>query len=191
MKTIDGAGNSVPLVFEERELAAAHLSPPPSLPPDLRWPFLLIGIAFAANLGFLSYRREHHWARLAFACSALLFSAVCTAFGLILLGLWGFTEHESAWANENLLLFSPLCLLLLPIWWRSARADWQPGDSARRIAMLIALLAAFALFSKILSNFPQANLAWIVLLLPTHLALAHAMWRGAKTTPHQQRAARA
>ena len=41
------------------------------------------------------------------------------------------------------------------------------------------LLAAFALFSKILPWFAQANLHWIVLLLPIHLALAFALARPA------------
>ena len=177
MQTTDETGNSVPLVREEHQLAEARLAPPPPLPPDLRWPFLAIGVAFAWLIGFLSYRREQRWARAGFATFAFLFSLACTSFGLILLGLWGFTEHESAWANENLLLFSPLCLLLLPTWWQSAYVGWQASVFARRVAMLIALLAAFALFSKILSSFVQANLAWILLLLPTHLVLAHAVRR--------------
>ncbi|MEZ5463517.1 DUF4105 domain-containing protein [Dokdonella sp.] len=182
MKVTDEAGNSVPLVSEERQLAEARLPSPPPLPPDLRWPFFAIGLAFASLLGFLSIKRERRWARIGFASLALLFSVVCALFGLILLGLWGFTEHVSAWANENLLLFSPLCILLLPTWWRSGHADWQATVFARRIAMLIALLAAFALFSKILSSFVQANLAWILLLLPVHLVLAHAALRSSIRT---------
>ena len=94
-----------------------------------------------------------------------------------MLGLWGFTEHQSAWHNENLLVFSPLCLLLLPTWWRSARARLgSHRTSSRGLPQLIALLAAFALFSKILSTFPQANLPWILLLLPAHLVLARNLW---------------
>ncbi|MGB0133754.1 DUF4105 domain-containing protein [Dokdonella sp.] len=177
MRTVDAAGNSVALVVEENQLSEARLPAPPPLPPDLRWPFLAIGMALAALLGFMSCRREQRWARIGFASLALLFSSICAVFGLILLGLWGFTEHESAWANENLLLFSPLCVLLLPTWWRSAHAGWQASVFARRLTMLIALLAAFAVFSKILSSFEQANFAWILLLLPAHLVLAHAARR--------------
>lgn len=184
MKTVDEAGNPAALVIDERQLAVARLPVPPALPSDLRWPFLAIGIVFATILGYLSIRHSQRWARFGFATLAILFSIACAVPGLILLGLWAFTEHESAWANENLLLFSPLCLLLLPTWWRSASAQWQPAKFARRLAMLIALLAAFALFSKILSSFVQANLAWILLLLPIHLALAHAVWR-APAEPHR------
>ena len=183
MKVEDEAGNQVPLVIDERLLATPRLAEPPSLPPDLLWPFVIIGLALAAAIGLLSYRRDQRWARLGFAALSLVFSLVCTVFGLILVGLWAFTEHESAWANENLLLFSPLCLLLLPTWWQSARAEWRPGKFVRRLALLIALLAAFGLFSKILSSFVQANVAWILLLLPTHLVLAHALARGSIESP--------
>src|SRR5690606_11081553 len=101
----------------------------------------------------------------------------CGLVSLIMLGLWAFTEHVSAWRNENLLVFSPLCLGLLPTWWRSTRATWTPSAFSRWLATAIALLALFALFSKILSSFPQANLHWILLLLPAHLALAHSVIR--------------
>ena len=43
---------------------------------------------------------------------------------------------------------------------------------ARALAWVVFAIAAFALASKILPWFEQANLHWIVLLLPIHLALA-------------------
>ena len=89
-----------------------------------------------------------------------------------MLGLWGFTEHQAAWRNENLLVFSPLCLLMLGAWWSSARPGMNISALSRTVAAVIAVLAACALFSKILVSFPQANLPWILLLLPTHLVLA-------------------
>ena len=172
MKVEDAEGELQPLVIAEEVLAPARVPSPPALPPDLRWPFFGIGIAFGALLLLLSSRRDAAWARRGFATLAVLFSLICGLAGLILLGLWLFTAHQAAWHNENLLLFSPLCLLLLPTWWRTSSARRAIPKLARRIAALIALLAAFALFSKILSTFPQANLPWILLLLPGHLALA-------------------
>jgi hypothetical protein len=172
MKIKDASGQLQPLVTSEQLLAPARLPAPPALPPDLRWPFFGIGLGLAALMLVLSSRRESTLARRSFAALAVSFSLVCALVGLVLLGLWGFTEHLSAWRNENLLVFSPLCLLMLPTWWRSARATAQSSRLARRVSALIALLAAFALFSKILSTFPQANLPWILLLLPTHLVLA-------------------
>src|SRR3546814_9894858 len=39
---------------------------------------------------------------------------------------WGLTAHWAIWANHNLLLLDPLCLLLVPAWLMSARATWRP-----------------------------------------------------------------
>ena len=131
---------------------------------------------------WLSSRRESLIARSSFSVLAVALSLICGLIGLILIGLWGFTEHQSAWRNENLLIFSPLCLLMLPTWWRAARLNPNTSRFSSSIAAVIAVLAAFGLFSKILSSFPQANLPWILLLLPTHLVLANlaARWSGNK-----------
>jgi hypothetical protein len=124
----------------------------------------------------LSLRRQYRWARIAFAGTTLLFSLFCGLSGLVMLGLWTFTDHVSAWHNENLLVFSPLCLMLLPAWWHSANASWSISPASGWLAVVIAVLAAFALFSKILTSFPQANLHWILLLLPAHVVLAQAVF---------------
>jgi hypothetical protein len=168
----DDHGLERPLVLDEQRLASPIHPDPPALPPDLRWPFFGTGIALGVLFATLDAARRRAWARIGFSSAALLFTLICATFGLIQLGLWAFTDHRSAWANENLLVFSPLCLLLLPTWWRSARPDWTTRAFDRGLAIAVAVLAAFALFSKILSSFPQDNLAWILLLLPTHLVLA-------------------
>lgn len=182
MTVEDAQGQRVPLVVEERVLAESHLPPPPALPPDLRWPLFGLGIAFAGLLLVLSGQRQRRWARVGFSACATLFALVCGLFGLLMLGLWAFTAHVSAWHNENLLVFSPLCLLLLPTWWRSMHCAWSPSTASRWLAGAIALLAAFGLFSKILTSFPQANLHWILLLLPAHLVLA----RTVSTRPRRE-----
>ena len=57
---------------------------------------------------------------------ALSTALLCRAGGLLLAALWGLTEHTSAWRNANILLLDPLCLLLLPAWWRA-----RPPTGAR------------------------------------------------------------
>ncbi|MEZ5462527.1 hypothetical protein [Dokdonella sp.] len=80
MKVTDEAGNSVPLVSEERQLAEARLPSPPPLPPDLRWPVLrhrpcdriATGLPFDQARATLGAHQ--------FASLALLFSVVCALF---------------------------------------------------------------------------------------------------------------
>jgi hypothetical protein len=90
---------------------------------------------------------------------------------VVMLFLWLGTEHRFAWANRNLLLLPPLCLLLLPGGWRIARGR-APGALFRWTAWTVALLAVLGLFVHWLPVLPQRNLHWISLLLPIHLALA-------------------
>ena len=176
--TVPGAdGAPVPLVVAERVLAPARSTTTAEVAPDLRWPFFAAGLVLAALLYFLCSRHERAPHRRGFATLAVVISLACGLAGVVLLGLWGMTEHHSAWRNENLLVLSPLCLLLVPAWWRSARSTWRPSAFTRAIAAAIAVLAAFALFSKILPWFPQANLPWILLLLPVHLVLAASVLR--------------
>jgi hypothetical protein len=162
-------------------LARGQIEEPPVLPPDLRWPFLIIGVALAGVLVWLG-RSRRAALRIPLATFALLFELFCGLGGLALLFLWLGTEHRSAWRNENLLLLNPLCLILLPAWFGYARTRLRDRPIARRCAWLIVLGAAFALFSKILPAFAQANLHWIVLFLPIHLALALVL-RSARRAP--------
>lgn len=175
VQVTDAAGTGLPLVSNQRVLANSRLIEPPVLPADLRWPFLGIGTAFAAVLLILSTKRHNRMARVSLAMLATLFSVIAGLTGVVMLGLWAFTDHQSAWRNENLLVFSPLCLVLLPTWWRSAFANAATTRFARGIATGIAGLAVVALFSKVFSTFVQANVAWILLMLPAHLALAHGL----------------
>ena len=177
VRVADADGRPLPLVVAERELAPAREAAPAALAPDLRWPFFGAGMALAALLLYLHGRRTHAGARRAFAFVAILVSVLAGIAGVVLLALWGLTEHVSAWRNENLLVLSPLCLALVPAWSRSARAGWRPSAMTRAIASTIAVLATLALFAKILPWFTQANLPWILLLLPVHLALMHALRR--------------
>ena len=177
VRVVDADGREVPLVIAERELARSRIGAPAELAPDLRWPFLGVGVALSALLLFLHRRRERAAARRAFAALATGLALAAGLAGLVLVVLWGLTEHVSAWRNENLLVLNPLCLALVPTWWRSARIGWRPSMAARAIAATLAVLAVIALVSKILPWFTQANLPWILLMLPVHLVLAHALRR--------------
>lgn len=168
----DANGQTVPLVANETVINKGHLPDPQEFPPRWTWGALATGMLAALILLGLARARASAAARIAFAASASLIALVCGIGGLILVGLWAFTEHVSAWRNENTLLLNPLCFLLLPAWLGAFRRRWQPSRFAQRVAWAIAFCAILAWFVKILPGFVQDNWFWIALLLPVHLALA-------------------
>ncbi|HCL43120.1 MAG TPA: hypothetical protein DIC54_02240, partial [Pseudomonas sp.] len=110
---------------------------------------------------------------------ALPFWLLCALFGGVLVFLWGFSIHYAAWANRNLLLLSPLAVLLLPGAISLLRRR-VPGRMFRIVLWLLAVQAVAALVLHWLSLQAQYNVQWIVLLLPVHVALAWVLGR----TPH-------
>jgi len=174
---VAGARNddAQPLAAAPVELARGRVAEAPALPPELRWPFLAVGVGTAMLLRWLAGGGRARRASL--AAFALAFEAFCGLGGLLLLFLWFGTEHRAAWRNENLLLLDPLCLALLPAWFGLLRGRAAPRARARLLAWIVAAVAASALATKILPGVVQANLHWILLLLPIHLALALALRR--------------
>jgi len=172
IRVADETGKLRPLVARETLLAGARLADPPAFAPDWVWRALAVGIVSGLLLLGLAHLRERAWARPAFATLASTVALILGVGGLVLLGLWTLTDHVSAWRNENLLLFNPLCLLLLPCWFSAFRARWHPSPFALRVALAIAFCAALAFFVKIFPAFAQDNRFWIALLLPLHVAFA-------------------
>lgn len=178
-------GRPQPLVASTSVIAHGHVQEPPMLPPDLRVPFLILGLALGAIV-LWSAQRVGTAPRIALSVFATVFELFCGLGGLLLLFLWFGTEHHAAWRNENLMLLNPLCLLLIPAALSLGRAHRWRRPFAIAVAWLIVVVAAFALFSKILPWFVQSNLAWIVLLLPIHLALAITLTRAQAPAPAHQ-----
>ena len=165
----DASGKDQPLVVSEDTLEHGTVAEPPDLPPDLRLSFLILGVALAFVIAWLARSRAM---RVPAAIFAVVFELFCGIGGLVLLFLWFGTAHQSAWRNENLLLLNPLCLLLIPAAATLIRVRPRVRRWNAQLAWIVAILAAFALFSKILPWFVQANLHWILLFLPIHIALA-------------------
>ncbi|WP_442681979.1 lipoprotein N-acyltransferase Lnb domain-containing protein [Stenotrophomonas sp. JC08] len=154
-----------PLVQTEQELLPHWLAPEPGEHARVWWPWLLLGLAVAAALFHLRHKPR------AVAGFALLFWLLCGVAGAVLTYLWGFSEHQAAWANRNLLLLNPLALVLIPGALRLLRGR-QPGHWFGLVAGLLAVIALAALPVHWLSLQAQFNMQWIVLLLPIHLLLA-------------------
>ncbi|WP_447944874.1 lipoprotein N-acyltransferase Lnb domain-containing protein [Stenotrophomonas indicatrix] len=159
-----------PLVQSEQELLPHRIDPEPKEFARRWWPWLLCGLVIA--VGVLALRRR---TRL-LAGLALPLWLLCTIAGGLLVFLWGFSTHYAAWANRNLLLLSPLCVLLLPGAISLLRRR-VPGRMFRIFLWLVAVQAVAALVLHWLSLQAQYNVQWIVLLLPVHAALAWVLGR--------------
>ena len=162
----DGHGGMQPLVQDEELLSPNRLAVPPKQAPDLRLPLGAAGLAFA---GVLAITARH--ARLLHALLATLYLVVAGLVGLLLLTLWTLTSHHSAWANANLLLFSPLAFLLLRAVW-CARHGLTPSRLANATLVLQLAAALVAVLLHLLPGTVQQNQPWILFALPVWLALA-------------------
>ncbi|WP_305805003.1 DUF4105 domain-containing protein [Stenotrophomonas sp. YIM B06876] len=163
-----------PLVQSEQELLPQRVAAEPAEHARYWWPWLLAGGGVACLI--LSGARRPRL----IAGFALPFWLLCTLFGLLLACAWGFTAHQGTWANRNLLLLNPLCVVLLPGAWRLLRSR-PPGRWFSTLLWLVTATAALALPIHWLSFQPQFNVQWIVLLLPIHASLAWTL--GARRLP--------
>ena len=156
-----------PLVQSEQVLLPHRIAPEPPERPRRWWPWLLIGLCVAAAVVLVAPRKPRLIAAL-----ALPLWLVCGIAGALLVFLWGFTEHQAAWANRNLLLLNPLCLLLIP----GAIPLLRKRTPSAWFRWLLAIVAGLAAIAWILHWLPlalQYNQSWVALLLPVHAALAY------------------
>nr|WP_244171047.1 DUF4105 domain-containing protein [Xanthomonas populi] len=159
-----------PLVQSTQVLLPHRIAPEPDEQQRHWWPWLLTGMIVAAGVLALGRRPR------LLAAIALPYWLLCAVGGGLLVYLWGFTAHQSAWANRNLLLVNPLCVLLL-IGGIALLRGRRPGRWFDVLRWVIAVAALLALLIHWLSFQAQDNLQWVLLLLPMHAALAIALRR--------------
>lgn len=160
-----------PLVSAEEAILPHRIAPEPVATQVAWWPWLLAGLAIAAGLRWLGMRHPRRA-----AWCALPAWTIASIAGVLMLFIWTATEHRFGWANHNLLLLNPLCLLLLPGAWRIARGR-KGGRVFRALLALLAAGVVVAPFLHWLPLLPQRNAHWLALLVPVQLALAWTMWR--------------
>ncbi|CAD7716002.1 hypothetical protein LMG31886_18310 [Xanthomonas hydrangeae] len=159
-----------PLVQSTQVLLPHRIAPEPDEQQRHWWPWLLTGLIVAAGVLALGRRQR------VLAALALPYWLLCAIGGGLLVYLWGFTAHQSAWANRNLLLVNPLCALLL-IGGIAVLRGRRPGRWFDVLRWMVAAAALVALLIHWLSFQAQDNLQWVLLLLPIHAALAIALRR--------------
>lgn len=165
LRTVASADGK-PVVLSEQELLPQRQAAEPEAQPRSVIPWLLLGLALAVAIVALSRR-----ALRSLAAFASLFWLLCACVGLVLALSWAFTDHRALWANRNLMLFNPLCLLLLP----GGYALMRGRIATKRFGLLLKIIlgiAALACVPLWLEALPQRNGPWIALLLPLHAAFA-------------------
>jgi hypothetical protein len=185
-------GTRAPLVASERTLFESTASPPPVAPPSwLQW-YLLVGTAIgalAAALGGLSPRRAA--GRLGLGVAAVLWGLVAGIAGLVLAGLWAFTDHVMAYRNENLLQVNPLMLGLAVLVPLALAGSGRAARCAAALALLLAGLSLLGLVLQALPGFDQVNGQVIALALPIHLGFALGLRHALACHPERSEGGRA
>ncbi len=169
LTTTDGR----PLVASEQELLPQREAAEPAGEARKILPWLFAGLALAITI--VAFAR---FAPRTLAGFASMFWLLCGVIGLVLIFSWAFTDHRALWANRNLLLFNPLCLLLLPGGFALLRGR-VPTHRFGMLLKLIVVIAAMACAPLWLQSLPQRNGAWLALLLPIHAGFAWA-WANAR-----------
>jgi hypothetical protein len=163
-------GATVPLVASERTLFESTAPPPPGAPPSwLQW-YLLVGTvigALAAALGGLARRGVA--GRLGLGVAAVVWGSLGGLAGVVLAGLWAFTDHAMAYRNENLFQVNPLLLPLAVLVPLALAGSSRAGRWARALALGLAGLSLLGLVLQALPGFDQVNGQVIALALPVHL----------------------
>jgi len=165
-------GMERPLVKSERVLASGGRWPVPDRPHDGTVWYLLAGALGGGLLAWLGRRIPAVYLVL-----GTLWALAAGILGLVLTWLWAFSSHVAAHRNENLFLFNLLALALAIVLPAAVRGKSWALKPARRLALVIAALAALGLLFKLLPLFGQKNLEVIALALPVHAGL----WLGLKS----------
>jgi hypothetical protein len=167
----DSAGAMRPLVRRERVLFQATRGPEATAPPRLAAWLFLIGLFVAGGIIWLASRAgRSRGARVALTIVTSAWCIIAGLLGVLLTLLWTVTDHFFAHANENLLVFNPLWLVLGVL----VAVYFTTGRSARLtgyLAVGLAGLCVLALVSHLVMLSRQANLAIILLALPPALAI--------------------
>jgi hypothetical protein len=166
----DSTGRAVPLVRAERQLHQSSRYAEPQAPRRLLLPFLAVGVLLGSLL-WITGRSEVRTGRLMFAALGSAWSAVAGVGGVVLLGLWLFTDHMASRDNASVLLLSPLSLALVVLVPLVARGRAGARRAALGTALLVAALAGLALVTLAWPGLRQPNPELLALILPLHAGL--------------------
>ena len=171
-------GTLRPVVKANQVIAQGGRWPVPARPSNWTWRYLAVGVVLGAVLMWLGGGSDHSGLRRGlFLALATLWALLAGIAGLVVTWLSLLSGHRAAHQNENILLFNLLALALAVVLPLAIRRGGRTLQTARRLALVVAALAALGLLFKLLPWFDQHNLELIALALPIHLGL----WAGLRT----------
>ncbi|HVG46281.1 MAG TPA: DUF4105 domain-containing protein [Longimicrobium sp.] len=174
----DAGGSLVPLLAREQTVFTANRPPERKGPPSWLPGYLLAGLAVAGAVVLLARAaRRSGAARTGFALLTVPWLLFAGIGGVILLGLWGATDHAIAYRNVNLFQLSPLALPLAVLVPALALGKRWARRGAVRLSLVVAALSVLGLLLKVLPWFHQVNGEIVALALPINCAIAWAAWR--------------
>ena len=139
-------------------LAEGGRWPVPARPVNWTWRYLLLGLVLGGVLFLLGRSgRTKSLARRLYLLLATLWALLAGIAGLVITWLALFSAHRAAHQNENLFLFNLLLLALAVALPAAVRGRRWAGNSARRLALAVAALAALGLLLKLASGVQSAE----------------------------------
>jgi hypothetical protein len=164
-------GSVMPLVKSNQVIAEGGRWPVPARPSNWMWRYLLVGVLVGGALALLGRFTA------IFLALATLWALLAGIAGLVITWLSLLSSHSAAHQNENLFLFNLLVLGLAVVLPSAVRRGAGSLKRARRLALVVAALAALGLVLKLLPAFDQHNVELIALALPIHTGV----WAGLRS----------
>lgn len=167
--------NGQPLVAENQNILRHRLSQPPNELPQWSLTAMAIGLALAGM--FTWAKRKPRVLQI----MTLSFWLVSGLLGTVMVLAWIGTEHVFTHGNENILLFSPLAWLAFGLYFAQHRSKLF-AKAYQWVLLLLAAMAVFAVFLKLMPFSSQQNMHWILIVLPVHWMII----RHARLSQHQK-----
>ena len=175
----DATGALVPLIASE-EIVYAAANEAAGAAPGITV-YVILGLLIGGVLVAAAKASRRRVGRALFGTLGGTWALVAGLLGMVLLGIWLFTDHATSYRNENLFFLSPLLLpmvVLLPVAARR-RARWRLP--ALRLALVIAVISLVGLVAQLLPMLNQTNGEIIALALPINVAIAFGLREMSRT----------
>ena len=171
---ISANGVSVPLVKNERILVEATRAPEDiEVRRGMSGYIVIAVIVLLVGAGLWAVQRKSGKPSFALKIAAV-WSFIAGIGGIVLAGLWGFTDHVYSYHNENLFQLNPVSLILmvlvLRIAWSGRSGEAAAGKIrlAYGVALAVAALSVAGFAAQVIPSFNQGNGDIIALAMPLH-----------------------